>query len=63
MLLPYKKVLFMFHQAQLAISAFTRGKDQLEPVDVEQTRGISNVRILVERVIGLLRGKSLSNYH
>ena len=47
----------MFKQAQLAIPAFTRGKDQLDPVDIEATRGISNVRIHVERVIGLLRRK------
>jgi len=45
----------VFKQAQLAIPAFTRGKDQLDPVDVEKTRGIANVRIHVERVIGLLR--------
>ena len=44
----------VFHQAQLAIPALTRGKDQLDPVDVERTRGIANVRIHVERVIGLL---------
>lgn len=44
-------------QAELAIPAFTRGKDQLDPVDVEKTRGIANVRIHVERVIGLLRRK------
>ena len=47
----------MFHQAQLAIPAFTRGKDQLDQVDVERTRGIANVRIHVERLIGLLRRK------
>lgn len=47
----------MFKQAQLAIPAFTRGKDQLDPVDIEATRGIANVRIHVERVIGLLRRK------
>ena len=47
----------MFHQAKLAIPAFTRGKDQLDPIDVEKTRGIANVRIHVERVIGLLRRK------
>ena len=47
----------MFQQAQLAIPAFTKGKDQLDPVDVEKTRGIANVRIHVERVIGLLRRK------
>ena len=41
-------------QAKLTIPAFTKGKSQLDPVDVEQTRGIANVRIHVERVIGLL---------
>ena len=45
------------YQAQLAIPAFTRGKNQLDPVDVERTWGIANVRIHVERVIGLLRQK------
>ena len=45
------------YQAQLAIPAFTRGKKQLDPVDIENTRGIANVRIHVERVIGLLRQK------
>lgn len=45
------------YQAQLAIPAFTRGKNQLDPLDVERTRGIANVRIHVERVIGLLRQK------
>ena len=47
----------MFRHAQLAIPAFTRGKEQPDPVDVEGTRGIANVRIHVERVIGLLRRK------
>ena len=47
----------MLHKAELAIPAFTKGKDRLDPVDVEQTRGIANVRIHVERVIGLLRSK------
>lgn len=45
------------YQAQLAIPAFTRGKNQLDPLDVERTQGIANVRIHVERVIGLLRQK------
>ena len=45
------------YQAQLAILAFTRGKNQLDPLDVERIRGITNVRIHVERVIGLLRQK------
>ena len=47
----------IFKRAELAIPAFTKGKDQLDPVDVEKTRGIANVRIHVERVIGLLRRK------
>ena len=42
---------------KLTIPAFTKGKSQLDPVDVERTRGIANVRIHVERVIGLLRRK------
>ena len=46
-----------FHQAQLNVPAFTRGKQQLDPVDVEKTRKIANVRIHVERVIGILRQK------
>ena len=47
----------MLKHAQLAIPAFTRGKEQLDPVDVEGTREIANVQIHVERVIGLLRRK------
>ena len=46
-----------YHKANINIPAFTRGKDQLDPVDVEKTRGIANVRIHVERVIGSLRQK------
>ena len=42
-------------QAKLTIPAFTKRKSQLDPVDVEQTRGIANVRIHIKRVIGLLR--------
>ena len=44
-------------QAKLTIPAFTKRKSQLDAVDVERTRGIANVRIHVERVIGLLRRK------
>ena len=44
-------------QAKLIILAFTKRKLQLDPVDVEQTRGITSARIHVERVIGLLRTK------
>ena len=47
----------IFQQAPLAIPSFTKGKDQLDPVNVEKTRRIANVCIHVERVIGLLRRK------
>lgn len=43
--------------AKLVITAFTKGKDQLDPVNVETTRFIASVRIHVERIIGLLRSK------
>jgi hypothetical protein len=46
-----------FRQAKLNIPAFTKGKDQLDSADVEQTRKIATVRIHVERIIGLLRQK------
>ena len=48
---------FGLKQAELVIPAFTKGKAQLDTVDVEKTRGIASVRIHVERVIGLLRNK------
>lgn len=41
-------------QAKLHIPAFTRGKSQLTALDVEDTRTIANVRIHVERVIGVV---------
>ncbi|XP_028515656.1 uncharacterized protein LOC114575292 [Exaiptasia diaphana] len=44
-------------RASLKIPAFTRGKNQLSALDVEETRKIANVRIHVERVIGLVRRK------
>ena len=40
--------------AKLVIPAFTKGMEQLDPKDVEETRGIADVRIHVEHVIGLL---------
>ena len=43
--------------ATVKIPAFTKGKKQLAGIDVEQTRGIANLRIHVERVIGNLRSK------
>lgn len=45
------------HRAKLEIPVFTRGKSQLSPSDVEATRKLANVRIHVERVIGLVRSK------
>ena len=45
------------HQAKLHLPAFTRGKEQLTAVEVEETRSIANVRIHVERVIGCVRQK------
>ena len=42
-------------QAQLHFPAFTKGKQQLSALEVENTRTIVNVRIHVERVIGSVR--------
>ena len=44
-------------KAQLNIPAFTRGKNQLSALEIEETRTIANVRIHVERVIGNVRQK------
>ena len=43
--------------AQVKIPAFTKGKSQMSPIDLETTRKLANVRIHVERVIGLTRQK------
>ena len=45
------------HKPELAIPASTKAKDQLDPVDVKQIRGIASIRVHMERVIGLLRRK------
>lgn len=42
---------------ELNIPAFTKGKAQLDALDIEDTRNIANVRIHVERIIGLIRKK------
>lgn len=42
---------------QVILPDFTKGKKQLSPHEVENTRKIANVRIHVERVIGALRQK------
>ena len=41
--------------ATLDIPAFTRGCEQLPPGNVEATRKLANVRIHVERIIGVVR--------
>ena len=43
--------------ATVKIPAFTKGKRQLDSIDVEQTRHIASVRIHVELVIGNLKNK------
>ncbi|XP_041376934.1 uncharacterized protein LOC121389396 [Gigantopelta aegis] len=43
--------------AKAKIPAFTRGKDQLSPLEIESTRKIAHCRIHVERVIGCVRQK------
>ena len=43
--------------ATITMPAFTKGKKQLSGIEVEQSRQIANVRIHVERVIGLIRQK------
>lgn len=46
-----------YHFATVVTPAFTKGKNQLHPMDIEKTRKIASVRIHVERVIGELRLK------
>lgn len=46
-----------FYCASLKMPAFTKGKSQLSAYEVEETRKLANVRIHVERVIGLVRRK------
>lgn len=45
------------HCAKVVLPAFTKGKPQLSAQEVEKTRRLANVRIHVERVIGLVRNK------
>ncbi|XP_077080745.1 uncharacterized protein LOC143733085 [Siphateles boraxobius] len=45
------------YSAHLKLPAFTKGKQQLHPSELESTRGLAAVRIHVERVIGLVRNK------
>ncbi len=48
---------FGLYHGVLKIPAFTKGKQQLDPIEIENTRGLAAVRIHVERVIGYVRKK------
>lgn len=50
---------FEMRHAHLEIPAFVYLQQQLHPLEVERTRKLANVRIHVERVIGLLKRKFL----
>lgn len=43
--------------AKLQTPAFTKGRDQLHPMEIDDTRKIGNVRLLVQRVIGQIKLK------
>lgn len=43
--------------AEIKMPPFTKGKKQLEKIDVDWSRELSMVRIHVERVIGVLKQK------
>ncbi|KAM3620167.1 uncharacterized protein V6R79_019203 [Siganus canaliculatus] len=45
------------YNAELKIPAFTKGKKQLGPLELESTRGLALLRIHVERVIGEVRNR------
>ncbi|XP_049524424.1 uncharacterized protein LOC125946003 [Dermacentor silvarum] len=48
-----------FYCARLHLPGYTKGKKQLSAAEVESTRRLANVRIHVERIIGLIRNKFL----
>lgn len=45
------------HTADLKIQAFTKGKHQLLPLELDKTKGLVAVQMHVERVISLVRNK------
>ena len=47
----------MFYHEKLNIPALTKSKSQLDSVKIEKTLNLANVRIHVERAIGVLRQK------
>ena len=48
----------MFQQAQLAIPSFTKGKDQLDPVDVEKTRGLQMFAFMLKGLLVSFAGST-----
>lgn len=44
-------------KATIKMPAFTKGKSQMPPIELERSRKLAHLRIHVERVIGLLRQK------
>lgn len=50
---------FELRRVNLEIPAFVYKQQQLHPIDIENTRKVANVRIHVERCIGLLKRKFL----
>ena len=48
-----------FFAAKVVIPAKTRGKMQLTPFEIEETRRLAHLRIHVERVIGMNNWKFL----
>lgn len=47
--------LVSMHFSTLKTPAFTKGKKQLHPKEIEDTRKLASVRVHVERVIGIVR--------
>jgi hypothetical protein len=50
-------------RAELEIPAFTKGKEQLSKEELERSRQLARVRILVERVIWQLTSKEMQDSH
>ena len=48
----------MFQQAQLAIPSFTKGKDQLDPVDVEKTRRLQMFAFMLKGLLVSFAGST-----
>ena len=48
----------MFQQAQLAIPSFTKEKDQLDPVDVEKTRGLQMFAFMLKGLLVSFAGST-----